>query len=79
MKTLLEKSLDYLHSGCDHSKIADVHDQQANMAFLLVIMLYDSDFATETVTEITWDQAMERAALLFEDAETLREDLKKIL
>ena len=72
VKTLLEKSLDFLHSDCDYSKIADVHDQLANMANLLIIMEYGSNFATETVTEISWEQAVERAKLLFLDAETLR-------
>ena len=72
VKTLLEKSMDFIRSDCDYSKIADVHDQLASMAFLLIIMEYESDFATETVTEITWEQAMERAKLLFLDAETLR-------
>ena len=72
VKTLLEKSLDFLHGDCDYSKIADVHDQLANMAFLLIIMEYGSNYATETVTEISWEQAVERAKLLFLDAETLR-------
>ena len=72
VKTLLEKSLDFLHSDCDYSKIADVHDRLANMANLLIIMEYGSNFATETVTEISWEQAVERAKLLFLDAETLR-------
>ena len=72
VKTLLEKSLDFLHSDCDYSKIADVHDQLANMAFLLIIMEYGSNYATETVTEISWEQALERAKLLFLDADSLR-------
>ena len=72
VKTLLEKSLDFLHSDCDYSKIADVHDQLASMANLLIIMEYGSNFATETVTEISWEQAVERAKLLFLDAESLR-------
>ncbi len=72
VKTLLEKSLDFLHSDCDYSKIADVHDRLASMANLLIIMEYGSNFATETVTEISWEQAVERAKLLFLDAETLR-------
>ena len=72
VKTLLEKSLDFLHNDCDYSKIADVHDQLANMAFLLIIMEYGSNYATETVTEISWEQAVERAKLLFLDADSLR-------
>ena len=72
VKTLLEKSLDFLHNDCDYSKIADVHDQLANMAFLLVITEYGSNYATETVSEISWEQALERAKLLFLDAERLR-------
>lgn len=72
VKTLLEKCLDYLHTG-DYSKIADVHDRQACMAELLVIILYESSFVTETVTEITWQEALDRAAVVFEGAEALRE------
>ncbi|MBR4656701.1 MAG: hypothetical protein IKO68_09080 [Oscillospiraceae bacterium] len=71
VKTLLEKSLDYLHNDCDYSRIADVHDQQACVAYILLISLYDTSFATETFTEISWDQAMEKAALILGDAETL--------
>lgn len=72
VKTLLEKSLDFLHNDCDYSKIADVHDQLANMALLLIIMEYGSNYATETVSEISWEQALERAKLLFLDADSLR-------
>lgn len=71
VKTLLEKSLDYLHNDCDYTRIADVHDQQACVAYILLISLYDTSFATETFTEISWDQAMEKAALILGDAETL--------
>lgn len=71
VKALLEKSLDYLHNDCDYSRIADVHDQQACVAYILLISLYDVSFATETFTEISWVQAMEKAALILGDAETL--------
>ena len=71
VKTLLEKSLDFLHSDCDYSKIADVHDQQACVASVMIIALYDTTFSTESFTELTWDQAMEKAALILGDAETL--------
>jgi hypothetical protein len=42
------------------------------MAFLLIIMEYESNYASETVTEISWEQALERAKLLFLDADSLR-------
>ena len=71
VKTLLEKSLDYLHNDCDYSRIAGIHDQQACVAYILLINLYDVSFATETFTEISWDQAMEKAALILGDAGTL--------
>ena len=70
-KTLLEKTMDFLHNDCDYSRIADVHDQRACIAYVLIIALYDTSFATETFTEISWDQAMEKAALIMGDAETL--------
>lgn len=73
VKTLLEKSLDYLHSGCDYAKIADVRDQQACIAYVLIRSLYETDYATETCTEITWEEAMEKAALFFGDARTLQD------
>lgn len=73
VKTLLEKSLDYLHSGCDYAKIADVRDQQACIAYVLISSLYETNYATETCTEITWEEAMEKAALFFGDARTLRD------
>ena len=74
VKSLLEKSLDYLHSECDYTKIADVHDQQACIAYALITSLYQTSFATERCTEITWDQAMEKAALFFGDAQTLQKN-----
>ncbi len=73
VRTLLEKTAECIQNDGDYSMIAGVHDQQACMAYHLIIMLYDSDFVTETVTEITWDEAMEKAALLFGDTETLSE------
>ena len=57
--------------NCDYSRIADVHDQQACVAYILLVSLYETSFATETFTEISWDQAMEKAALILGDAETL--------
>ena len=57
--------------NCDHSRISDVHDQQACVAYILLISLYDVSFAAETFTEISWVQAMEKAALILGDAETL--------
>lgn len=72
VKTLLEKSLDFLHSDCDYEKIADVHDLQAALADLLIIMVYGGNYATETMPEVSWEQAMERAKLLLGDADSLR-------
>ena len=71
VKTLLERSLDFLHTACDYSRIADVHDQQACIAYVMIIALYDTSFSTEGFTELSWDQAMEKAALIMGDAETL--------
>ena len=67
VKTLLEKSLDYFHHDCDYSKIADVHDPQACLASWYILEdLYRDQ-------ELTWEQAMDKAALLFGSAEQLRE------
>ena len=65
VKTLLEKSLDYFHSGCDYSRIADVHDQQAYLGWFLMDDLYRDE-------DLSLEEAMDKAALLFGDAETLR-------
>lgn len=65
VKTLLEKSLDYFHSGCDYEKIADVHDQQAYLAWFLMEDLCRNE-------KLTLAQAMEKAVPLFGDAETLQ-------
>lgn len=65
VKTLLEKSLDYFRSGCDYSKIADVQDQQAYLGWFLMEDLYRDE-------DLSLEEAMEKAALLFGDAETLQ-------
>ena len=71
LEELLEKALDFLHNDCDFDRIADVTDQQARIAEALLITLYDVSYATETFTEITWEEALEKAALIQGDAETL--------
>ena len=65
VKTLIEKSLEYFRSGCDYEKIADVHDQQAYLGWFLMDDLYRDE-------DLSLDEAMEKAALLFGDAETLQ-------
>ena len=67
VKTLLEKSLDYFHNDCDYSKISDVHDPQAWLASRYVLEGLYRD------REYTWEQAMDKAALLFGSADELRE------
>ena len=64
VKTLAEKSLQYLRSGCDYSIIADVHDQQAYLALLLKEDLYRD-------RNLSFAEAMDKAALLLGDADTL--------
>ena len=72
VRTLLEKTLEFVHSGCDYAAIADVHDKQAHLAYILIIAYYDSNFATEGFSEFTWEEAMKKAALIMGDAETLK-------
>ena len=64
VKTLVEKSLEYYHTG-DYSAVADVHNRQAYLAWFLMEDVYRDE-------KLSFDQALEKAALLFEDAETLR-------
>ena len=66
VKTLIEKSLEYFRSDCDYEKLADVHDQQAYLGWFLMDDLYRDE-------DLSLDEAMDKAALLFGDAETLRE------
>ena len=66
VKTLLEISLDYFHSGCDYSKIAEYHDPRAYLAYFLMEDFYDEE-------EMSLDQAMEKAALFYGSAEELQE------
>ena len=56
--------------NCDYSRIADVHDQQACVAYILLVSLYETSFATETFTEISWDQAMEKETLTHWNADS---------
>lgn len=65
VKTLLEISLDYFHSGCDYSKIAEYHDPRAYLAYFLTEDFYDDE-------DMTLDQAMEKAALFYGSAEELK-------
>ncbi len=65
VKTLLEKSLEYLHSGCDYSKIEDLHDPVAYLASFFQEEFYDDE-------EISFAQAREKAALIFTDPDTLQ-------
>ena len=64
VKTLLELSLDYFHSGCDYSKIAENQDPRAYIAYYLMEDFYDDE-------ELSLDQAMEKAALFYGSAEEL--------
>lgn len=64
VKTLLEKSLDYLHTG-DYGKIADVHDQQAYLGYFIM-----EDLLRDRGLNLA--QAREKAGLLFSDPETLQ-------
>ena len=64
VKTLLEKSLDYFHSGSDYSKIAEYHDPQAYLAYFMMEDFYDDE-------DLSLDQAMEKAALVYGSAEAL--------
>lgn len=65
VKTLLEKSLDFLHNGCDYSKIEDVQDPVAYLAYFFLEDFYDDE-------NLSFAQAREKAALLYGDAETLK-------
>ncbi len=65
VKTLLEKSLDFFHNGCDYSKIEDVQDPVGYLAYFFLEDFYDDG-------ELSFAQAREKAALLYGDAETLR-------
>lgn len=64
VKTLLEKSLDYFHSGSDYGKIAEYHDPQAYLAYFMMEDFYDDE-------DLNLDQAMEKAALIYGSAEAL--------
>lgn len=66
VKTLLEISLDYFHSGCDYAKIAEYQDPRAYIARLLLEELYDG-------REMKLEEAMEKAALLYGSAEDLQQ------
>ncbi|MBQ5959659.1 MAG: hypothetical protein IJL53_03225 [Firmicutes bacterium] len=65
VKTLLQKSLDYLHSGCDYSLIEDVHDPVAYLAYFIMEDFYEDE-------ELSFKEAREKAALLYTDAETFK-------
>ena len=66
VKSLIEKSLEYFHSSRDYEKIADVHDPKAYIArFIMKDLLRDQD--------LSFSQAMERAALIYEGADALRD------
>ena len=65
VKTLLEKSLDFLHNDCDYSKIEDVQDPVAYLAYFFLEDFYDDE-------NLSFAQAREKAALLYGDAETLK-------
>ncbi len=73
VKTLVEKTLSFLHNGCDYSLIADVHDQQACTAVAMIAALYYTSYDSEGFTEFTWEQALEKAGLILGDEKTLRE------
>ncbi|MBR7011245.1 MAG: hypothetical protein IKI02_10125 [Oscillospiraceae bacterium] len=64
VKTLMELSLDYFHSGCDYSKIAEHHDPRAYLAWFMMEDFYDEE-------DMSLDQAMEKAALVYGSAEEL--------
>lgn len=64
VKTLMELSLDYFHSGCDYSKIAEHHDPRAYLAWFIMEDFYDDE-------DLSLDQAMEKAALIYGSAEEL--------
>ena len=65
VKTLMEISLDYFHSGCDYSKIAEYQDPRAYLAYFLMEDFYDDE-------DMSLDQAMEKAALFYGTAEELQ-------
>lgn len=65
VRALLEKSLEYLHNDCDYSKIEDVHDPVAFLALFFMEDLYRDE-------KLSLAEAREKAALLYNDAETLR-------
>ena len=65
VKVLMEKSLEFYHTG-NYAAIADVHDRQAWIAWFLMEDIYRDD------DTLTLEQAMDKAALLFTDAETLQ-------
>ncbi|MBQ4290548.1 MAG: hypothetical protein II719_05065, partial [Clostridia bacterium] len=64
VRTLLDKSLQYLHSDMDYGKIKDVHDPVAFLAEYFIKDAYDYD--------LTFSQAYEKAELLFGSAEELK-------
>lgn len=63
VQALLEKSLDYLHSG-DYGKIADVHDPAAYLAYFFMEDVCDDQ-------DLTFAQAREKAALVYGSADEL--------
>lgn len=65
VKVLMEKSLEYYHTG-SYAAIAEVHDRQAWLAWFLMEDIYRDD------DSLNLEQAMDKAALLLTDAETLR-------
>ena len=72
VKTLMEISLDYFHSGCDYSRIAEYQDPRAYIAYWLLEDFYDDD------EDMTLDQAMEKAALFYGTAEELQAEDPKL-
>ena len=65
VKTLMEISLDYFHSGGDYDKIAQYHDPRAYLAWWL---MEESD--DEPAMDLA--QAMDRAALIYGSADALQ-------
>ena len=63
---LMNLCVEYLNTG-DYSVIEPYHDRQAYLAYVFIDDLYDD-------LELTFDQAMEKAALLFGSAEALQKE-----
>lgn len=69
VEMLLEKSLEYIRTK-DYSKISDVHDVKAWLAYLLLDGYYEEKYSDNS---FTLDYALEKVDLMLEAPETLYE------